>query len=69
MKSRSLFAAAIVVGRNAWAWRCMFLTDSLFEEQSFDFNRACQTQHDDPRAYGSPRDGEDPYSWECFVGG
>jgi hypothetical protein len=62
-------SAAMVLGRNAWAWRCTFLSNGIFEELSLDFNGACQAQFDDKRAFASPLDTEDPNSWWCFIGG
>lgn len=62
-------SAAVLVGDGAWAWRCVFTSNNVFQEERIDFDAACRTQHASNDAYASAWDASNPYSWQCFVEG
>lgn len=60
-------SSAVLVGDDAWSWRCVFTSNDVFQEASIDFDAACRSQHADADAYAAAWDSSNPYSWECFV--
>ena len=60
-------ANALLLGGNAWAWKCVHRPEGVFTQEDIEFVAACRGQYGMDDATAVPRDGEDPHSWECFA--
>ncbi len=55
---------AVLVGTNAYSWRCVDRRNDLFLLVELDFNDACRDRFGEA-VRADNWDGSNPYAWEC----
>ncbi|MEM9515325.1 MAG: hypothetical protein AAGA42_10765 [Actinomycetota bacterium] len=55
---------AMLVGTNAFSWRCTNQSNGIFQLEDVDLNAACAAQYGDDASSETDAP-DDPYSWVC----